>query len=76
MGSQIPGNLISAYALDALGAVFYTLIMMVIAILSCILFSLLKKPHNMLRPVSLRVVEEIMRRESGIEGHMKKRQSY
>jgi hypothetical protein len=76
MGSQIPGNLISAYALDALGAVYYTLIMMAIAIMSCVLFTILRKPYSMARPVSLRVVEEIMRRESGVENHMKKRQSY
>jgi hypothetical protein len=50
--------------------------MLAIAIVSCVIFTFLKKPYPMIRPISLRVVEIIMEREVEVEKHLVKRGSY
>lgn len=64
MGSQIVGNLISAYVLGSLSEVIYILIMLIIAFIACITFCFLKAPNVFKKPVSLKFVEDIMERQS------------
>ena len=64
MGSQIVGNLISAYVLGSLSEVSYMLIMLAIAFIACITFIFLRAPNVFKKPVSLKFVEDIMERQS------------
>ena len=45
MGSQVVGNLISAFVLGASGQVVFVIIMLVFLVLSTALFFFLRKPH-------------------------------
>ena len=64
MGSNIVGSLLSAYVLDLLTDVDYSLIMLASACCAIFSFIFIRKPLAMTRPISLRIVEEAIIRKT------------